>query len=336
MRVYVRWPLKLKGRDKDSTGKKYYEKIVSYQPDALIVVCTQTWTFDWLIPYLDNLSCAKVFYSHGYSAWKETYPIAEKLKHRNVLGVYEIWKTKRYYNKLKTILPKYDLAIYLSEYNNSYLYAQEHHLTNGVILENAVEDIFFKRHAYLIDENRELVFINISSYHERKNQKLILEAFYEADLKKARLILIGSQSTNYHQELLALNCDLEKKCEVSSSKVEILCGITREEIYKIYKKADVYVSASTWEAMSISLCEAAAAGLTILTTDVGHASIIPGVLFCETKEDFARGMRLVHEDSQLRAEKGKMAYEYAKNNYVIENKVNEIERYLLELVNSET
>ena len=41
-RVYVQWPLHLKGRDEESTQKKYYERVCSYRPDVLLLVCAQT------------------------------------------------------------------------------------------------------------------------------------------------------------------------------------------------------------------------------------------------------------------------------------------------------
>ena len=48
--------LKVKGGgDQNSTKEKYYERICSFKPDALIVVCAQTWTLDWIMPYLDML-----------------------------------------------------------------------------------------------------------------------------------------------------------------------------------------------------------------------------------------------------------------------------------------
>ena len=107
MKVYVRWPLQVKGLDRESNRKKYYEKILEFQPDVLIVVCSQIWTFDWLMPYLDRIACPKFFYSHGYSKWKERYNYREKLKNRNILGVIEEYKCKRYYDGLYKYIAKY-------------------------------------------------------------------------------------------------------------------------------------------------------------------------------------------------------------------------------------
>ena len=46
MRVEMRWPLKLKGRDEKSCPARYLEQIRKFSPDVLVVVCAQTWTLD--------------------------------------------------------------------------------------------------------------------------------------------------------------------------------------------------------------------------------------------------------------------------------------------------
>ena len=141
MRVFVRWPLVLRGRDRKSTKGFYRRRIASFAPDVLIVVCSQTWTMDWLHSGLDKIKCPKVFYSHGYSNLKETYRIGEMLRKRNVLGAAEQYLCKRYYKNLYHDISKYDLAIYLSKQSNAAEYAREHMLINGKVLENAIDEL---------------------------------------------------------------------------------------------------------------------------------------------------------------------------------------------------
>lgn len=334
MRVYVRWPLKLKGRDKDSTRQKYYEKIVSWQPDVLIVVCTQTWTFDWLIPYLQKLQCAKVFYSHGYSAWKESYPIAEKLKHRNVLGVYEIWKMKRYYDKLKAILPKYDLAIYLSEKDNSYLYAQRYHLTNGMILENAIEDRFFDgdmRHTEKKEHSDGIQFLYVANYNDNKNQQMLLQAYSMADIGKSRLVFVGFDENEYLQMLQKQKRELLDQ----QKNKEVFFGIRlpRNEIYDLYRDSDVFVCASKSESMSLVTCEAAATGMPIITTGVGITAQIDGTLLINTVEEMKAAIEQVYYNADERAERGCKSRQWIiSGNFKITDKVNVLEKALEQFV----
>ncbi len=325
------------------TGEKTLldKKIFEYNPDVLMVVSVPTWTFDWMKKKLKKYPGKKVLYTHGYSLKKE-YDISKLIKNfrlrRQVVADIMKIHTEMFWKKHQENLPEnmkeYDKVIYLYDKDELYQYIKKQGITNDIILENAVEDVFFQRRAFLVDPLKELVFINISSFVERKNQKLVLEAFYEADISNARLILIGSKNTAYYEELVRLNGELQKKYALQDIYVDILCGLSREDILKIYQKADVYVSASSWEAMSISLCEAAAAGLTILTTDVGHVARIPGVFLCESKEEFIKSMNLICQDPHFREERGKQAYDYAKDNYKISDKVRELEQYLFELVNS--
>lgn len=316
--------------------------ILEYQPDVLIVVSHSIWAFDWLRGRLKGYPGKKVLYTHG-CAFKEKYQVVELLKKfrirrqivADIMKIYAEWFWQKYKSALPQYIAEYDRVIYLHHNDTLYQYIEKFGLGNGKIIENAVEDVFFQRKAYLDDKDKELVFINVSSYVERKNQKLILEAFYAANLLNARLVLIGSQSTSYYKELLQLNDDLIKNYGLQTSKATILCGLSREEVLKQYSVADIYVSASNWEAMSISLCEAAASGMVILSTDVGHAANISGVFLCNNIDDFVRNMRLVNQNYIVRAERGKMAYDYAKGHYVIKDKVNELEQCMINLVRGE-
>lgn len=281
-RVYVRWPLRLKGRDPESTQKKYYERICSFQPDVLIVICAQTWTLDWLLPYLDRIQCVKVFYSHGYSNLRQTYRMMDKLKHRNILGVYEEWLMKRYYQRLYRYLEKFDLAIYLSELNNSYLYAKEKGLSNGKILENAVEDAFVAedmRHSRVSFQRSGIQYLYVANYNDNKNQDMLLKAFCEADIENAVLQFAGFEENDY---LVMLREHVKQWLpEQSSKKVIFNVHLTREQIYELYRESDVFVCTSRSENCPIVHCEAAAAGMAVISTNVGDVSLKDGILLVE-------------------------------------------------------
>ena len=108
-------------------------------------------------------------------------------------------------------------------------------------------------------------------------------------------------------------------------KIDIWVSIPRSKVLELYRQADVYVSASSWEAMSISICEAAAGGLLILSTDVGHVSQIPGVQLFETETELTRLMKQAYEDSDMRRQNGMQANAYAEENYRIQKKVDYLE-----------
>lgn len=321
------------------TGEKadVLQKIQEYQPDILIVVGIQNWGFDWTKGKLDKLPGKKVLMTHGssclgeYNIWNKIRKIKFRKKIlADLLDVYIEWYWKRYQKNFPKYMAKYDLITYLFDKEPLYLYMRRFSMKKEIILENATEDFFFERKAYLIQNEKPIVFINVSNYEDRKNQKLILEAYYEADIPDSRLILIGSKKNEYYQELLRENeifAGTNHRCQ----KADIFVELKREEVLNLYKEADVYLSASRWEAMSISICEAAAAGLTIISTDAGHVSDIPGVYLFKTKEELVRIIRKIYENPNLRAESGKKAYEYAGDKYRIQSKVDYLEQVLLNL-----
>lgn len=311
--------------------------IMEYQPDILAVVCVQSWGYDWFKRQLSGLPGKKVLLTHGASCLKE-YNVWEQVKkirpRRQIIADLVRVGNERYWKRYQKTLPadiaRFDLAAYLFENDILYQYMCKSGLKNGMILENAVEDSFFERKAYLIDSTKELVFINVSNYEKRKDQAKILSAYAAANLLGTRLVLIGSKENEYYRELVEKKREIEKRADFRG-KIEILAGISRNEVRERYREADVYVSASSWEAMSISICEAAAAGLLILSTDTGHVSQIPGAQLFETQEELTQLMKRAYEEPDLRRENGMLANAYAEEKYRTQKKVDLLEQKMLEL-----
>lgn len=328
-----RYTSRIQGEKADA--KRY---ILEYQPDVLIVVSVQSWGYDWFKGELDRLPGKKVLLTHGASCLRE-YSVWEQIKKlrpsRKILADVVRINNERYWKKYKENLPrdmaKYDLVAYLFEGEKLQSYMEHAGLKNGMILENATEDSFFDRKAYQVDKNKEVVFINVSNYEGRKNQKILLNAFGGANLPHARLVLIGSEENEYYHELVNMKTAFERNAHFHS-KIDIWVSIPRAKVLELYKEADIYVSASSWEAMSISVCEAAAGGLQILSTDVGHVSKIPGVRLFETEEELAQLMIWAYENPDARRENGMYTNAYAEENYRIQKKVDMLEERIMSLL----
>lgn len=311
MRVYVRWPLRLKGRDEQSSKKAYLKRIETYQPDVLIVVCSQTWTFDWLKPYLDEVKCPKVFYSHGYSRWMAEYPYWEQLKKRNVLGALEQYLCKRYYDGLYKYIRKYDLAIYLSDQNNAAKYAKLHGLTNGRILENAIDDAFFEpgmKHEYTEREQEEIRFLFIANYSENKNHEMLIDAYSRADIGESSLIFAGFEENDYLSHLKAYTAKVIK--EGSGKKVLFHVHLERGQIIDLYRRADVFVCPSKSETWSIVAHEAAAVAMPIISTDVGIYGEISGAVIIGNVEEMKGALEQLYLSWEERKCRGELAYKW--------------------------
>lgn len=311
--------------------RQVLKRIKRYEPDVLIVVGIQNWGFDWTKRQLGSLPGKKILMTHGcsclgdYHLWNQI----KKIKfHRqivaDILNVCVTGYWKRYKKTFPEYIKRFDLVTYLFETEPLYIYMLEQGAVNGKVLENATEDIFFERNAYIVNPNKPICFINVSNYEERKDQKLLLDAFYEADIPESDFILIGSKKNDYYDELIECNDTLAAKSH-RCHKASIYVGIARSEVLSLYKNADVYLSASRWEAMSISICEAAAAGLTIISTPAGHVEDIPGIWMFTEKEKLVGIMRKVSEHPKIREESGKRAFEYASINYKIQSKINQLE-----------
>lgn len=334
MRVYVRWPLILRGRDRESSRKAYMNRIQTYQPDVLIVVCAQTWTLDWIMPCLEQIKCPKVFYSHGYSRLMEKYPILEMMKKRNLIGAWIEYKTYCYYKNLYKTIRKFELAIYLFEENNSAKYAEQFKLKNGKILNNAIEDRFFDRDMQHLEDkgNSDSIvrYLYVANYNDNKNQKMLLNAFRAARIGKSALIFAGFEENDYFKQLETEAYELTQ--EQPDKKVELKIHLTRDEIYQLYKEADVFVCSSKSETASIVLFEAGATAMPVISTNVGLASKIDGILLVETFDEMIRALEDIYHQRELRIQNGKRIKQYVDSTKSrITNKVDWLEEELLEL-----
>lgn len=333
MRVFVRWPLILRGRDRKSTKRFYRRRIASFAPDVLIVVCSQTWTMDWLHSGLDKIKCPKVFYSHGYSNLKETYHIGEMLRKRNVLGAAEQYLCKRYYKNLYLDISKYDLAIYLSKQSNAAEYAREHMLTNGKVLENAIDDAFFSgdmKHEYSIEQGNKIRFLFVANYGENKNQEMLIRAYAKAGIDKSELIFAGFEKNPYYEKLEKLS----EECLKNQGKKKIVLNahLKREEILDLYRTADVFVCSSKSETWSIVAHEAAAAAMPIISTDVGVYGEIEGAFIVQNEEEMQEAMEKLYYSFEERKRRGEAAYRWlCTKGCRIEDKVDWLEKELLAL-----
>ncbi len=329
MRIYTRWPLVIRGRDAKSSRKEYLRHIKEFAPDALVVVCAQTWTLDWIAPYLKELDCVKVFYSHGYSAWKEHYPYRELLRKRNLVGVWQNYLCKRYFERLHRWVRSFDRAIYLSEDNNAAAYAEKYGLTNGRVLKNAIDDRFFDEDMRHGCEEKECVsYLFVANYNQNKNQEMLIRAFGEAKIGRSRLILVGFEQNAYYDSLQEL---IREKISERETKEVVFCThVSRETVIGLYRTCDVFVCSSRSEIYPIVAHEAAATAMPIISTNVGIYAKIGGVYLVEDVGQMREAMETLYYDAQERARRGQAAYEWVCGQGCrIQDKVDWLEKDLL-------
>lgn len=108
----------------------------------------------------------------------------------------------------------------------------------------------------------DFVYINVARQDDNKNQAVLIDLFAKIheEYPHTRLFLIGDGPNH---KKLENQC---KECGIAES-VEMPGNVADAENY--YAQADVYVQTSHREAMPLSILEAMAASLPIISTDVG-------------------------------------------------------------------
>lgn len=332
MRIHTRWPLYIKGRDKKSTKTVYRNAVKDFAPDVLVVVCSQTWTLDWIMPCLKKLDCVKIFYSHGYSAWETDVSYGGFLKKLDAVGAWAAYKADRYYKKLHHYIRLFDRTIYLSEDSNAAVYAEQFGLTNGKVLKNAIDDRFFSeemRHSY---EKKECVsYLFVANYNENKNQEMLIRAFAAAKIGKSRLILVGFEENAYYEYLREV---IREKLDGQPDKeVQFSIHVSRDKVLDLYRTSDVFTCSSLSENYPIVAHEAAAVGMPIISTNVGIYERIDGAYIVEDTEQMRQAMEELYHDAGERARRGQAAYEWVCGQGCrIKDKVDWIERDMRELL----
>ncbi len=112
------------------------------------------------------------------------------------------------------------------------------------------------------EKHNGFAYINVARQDENKNQELLLKAFRRVHERqpKSKLYLLGDGPCHEHLLRMRKEFNLEE-C------VEIPGNIDTPERY--YAVSDAYVQTSHREAMPLSILEAMAAGLPIISTNVG-------------------------------------------------------------------
>jgi len=108
-------------------------------------------------------------------------------------------------------------------------------------------------------EETDTTFINVSGFRPQKNHHLLIEAFAEVVKVRrgSKLFLVGDGP---------LRCEIEKLVDERKMRNNVFFLGVRDDIPALLENTDIYVSASKWEGLSLSMIEAMAAGKPIIAT----------------------------------------------------------------------
>lgn len=169
---------------------------------------------------------------------------------------------------------------------------------NKVIqINNPVDDKYFD----LKKTKKNMNIIHVGSFIKRKNQSCLIKAFSKIATKnlKSRLVLIGEGPEKKSCEDLCLKLKIKER-------VDFLGNIKNVKYH--LKKSALFVMPSFSEGMSISLLEALASGLPIITTNFSsfHRKVtINGkngyLVKVNDENDMAKKINLILNNDKLRA-----------------------------------
>lgn len=232
-------------------------------------------------------------------------------KHRALVVTIHTVPQKAFTSKIEKILRfrmlfgKFQLVAVSKE--NKKLADNYYHMKQGCIFVNNGIDIerFYKK------DHDIFTYINVARQDDNKNQKMLLNVFSKLHMEfpNIKLILLGD-GPNHDT--------LQQQCKILGIKefVSLPGNVADTENY--YAEADIYVQTSHREAMPLSILEAMASGLPIISTNVGGIKDVVkgnGILvpdYDETK--FLNAMKQMLEASDKEMEEySKKSFELVKS-----------------------
>lgn len=153
-------------------------------------------------------------------------------------------------------------------------------------------------------KNSEVVFVNVARFSKQKNHNGLIEAFYEVSKinTNIKLILIGDGE---------LRAEIKEKVERLglTEKVEFTGNVL--DIPQRLANSDIFILPSHYEGLPLTILEAMAAGLPVISTAVGGVpDIVKGngmLVEAGISKELSEAMIKLADNEKLRVEMGEIA-----------------------------
>ena len=179
------------------------------------------------------------------------------------------------YNKRKKLVPMTDLISYESLEAYEFMkdsYAGIDTKDKTLYLPNGYDNEIIDKIKVKTLEEKENIILTVGRLGtEAKNTELLLETLKEIDLQDWKVYLVGSidkRFINYKENFFKENPHLVDKI-IFTGEIK-----DREELYKYYNRAKVFVLPSRWESFGIVMVEAMAFGDYVITSNTCAAKDI--------------------------------------------------------------
>lgn len=302
---------------KASEVRSYLEFVQSVRFDVIVNQCWEVWPTAVMQPAFHELQGAKVMVSHGYSL--HTYLWAR----RWTLGL-GVWLRGLKWTifKLPRTALRYDRLIFLSE-KRGWGRFFDHTVATWLkhpgieVVPNSTdpglmvcEDNGFRaRHGI----GPGPMALCVANYCERKNQKLAVRVFRQANVPESTLVFIGSELGDYGKQAKQLDAELRQKH--SAGRVVFLEKLTRAETFAAYKAADLVLLTAKAETQPIVLIEAMAAGKPWISTNTGCVDRMEGGVVCRGRAALVSALKKLMADPARRSTLGAQGLKAARTTY---------------------
>ena len=203
---------------------------------------------------------------------------------------------------------------------------------NGINIKKIIENNI-KNNFKLIDDDK-FIISNVAMLIPQKDQLTLLKAFKifvdRLNITNTKLIIVGE----------GLLRDKLQKFIISNklgNQVTLTGLITRDKVFQIINKSEVFVMSSKYEGFCNAMVEAMVAENAVITSNIDPLPEVLGEkngLFFEqgNAEDLAKKMIYLYQNEKIRKNLAKKAKKYAIDNYSLEKCVDEYKKVYQELL----
>ncbi len=155
---------------------------------------------------------------------------------------------------------------------------------NFTFIPNIVNPIFFTDSIKEIKRIESFVFINVAGLNENKNHSMLIRSFDKAfkNLPNIKLVIVGNGCEYNNLKSLISKLNMQKQ-------IKLFGKANRNEVDHLLKNSNAFVVSSNYETFGISIVEAMANGLPVISTKCGGPESIivsPELgLLCERTEN---------------------------------------------------